>query len=128
MAANTCSRAGEGERLEEVPGRQRVGFRAQEWGPGSGAAFGCRVDSGVLEDLPHGRGGDFDPEYQQLAVYAPVAPAQILPNQAKHQGADRAYRGVLPWLAPDAPQLDAKRQSDAHVEAAAHASETRSVQ
>jgi hypothetical protein len=51
---------------------------------------GARVDTGVVKDLPHGRGGDPDPEDQQFAVNVPVAPPRILPCQAKHQQADGA--------------------------------------
>ena len=42
------------------------------------------------EDLPHGGGGDPDPEYKELTVDAAVAPAGILPCQAQDQLADGA--------------------------------------
>jgi len=37
------------------------------------------VDPGLLQDLPHGGGGDLDPEHEQLAVDSAVPPARILP-------------------------------------------------
>jgi hypothetical protein len=36
------------------------------------SAVRCRIDTGVFEDLPDGRGGDLHPEDEQFAVDAPV--------------------------------------------------------
>jgi hypothetical protein len=55
--------AAQGGGLEEVAGQDRVGLGAEEGRPGRGGAFWCRVDPGVLEDLPDGGGGDCDAEY-----------------------------------------------------------------
>ena len=71
--------AAQGDGLEEVAGKQRIGLGAEEAGPGGGGALGCRVDPGLLKDLPHGGGGDLDPEDEQFAVDAPVAPARDSP-------------------------------------------------
>jgi hypothetical protein len=51
---------------------------------------GARVDTRVVKDLPHGRGGEPDPEDQQFAVNVPVAAARILSCQAKRKQADGA--------------------------------------
>jgi hypothetical protein len=54
--------AGQRRRLEEVGGEDGLGLGALERRPGVAGALGCRVDTGVLEHLPHGRGGDLDTE------------------------------------------------------------------
>jgi hypothetical protein len=82
---------GQGDRFEEVAGKQGLSLGAQEIGPRGGAALGCRVDPGLVQDLPDGGGGDLYPEHQQLAVYPAVPPPGILADQAQHQGADRAH-------------------------------------
>lgn len=56
------TRAGEGDGLEKIAGEQGRGLGAEEASPGSSGALACRVDPGVVQDLPHGRGGDLDPE------------------------------------------------------------------
>jgi hypothetical protein len=66
--------AAQGDRLEEVAGEQGPGLGAEEVSPGGGGALGCRVDPGLLKDLPDGGGGDLDPEDEQFAVDAAVAP------------------------------------------------------
>ena len=48
----------QGDSLEEVAGKQRIGLGAEE--PG--------VDPGLPEDLPHVRGGDPDLQDEQFAV------------------------------------------------------------
>jgi hypothetical protein len=86
--------AGAGQRhgFEEVRGDDGLGLGAQERRPGAARTIRCRIDPGVFEDLPDGRGGDFDPQDEQLAVDAPVSPAGILPSQAQHQRPDRSDR------------------------------------
>jgi hypothetical protein len=64
---------GEGDGFEEVAGQQDLGLGARELGPGAGGAFGCGVDAGVGEDLPHGGGGDRDAEDEEFGVDAAVA-------------------------------------------------------
>ena len=63
--------AAEGDGLEEVAGKQRIGLGAEEAGPGGGGALGRRVDPDVVQDLPHGGGGDLDAEHEEFAVDAP---------------------------------------------------------
>ena len=85
------SRPGQGDRLEEIAGQQHLSLGAQEIGPVSGAALGCRVDPGLAQDLPDGGRGDLHPEHQQFAVHPAISPAGILADQAEHQDADRAH-------------------------------------
>jgi hypothetical protein len=65
------ARAGQRDGLEEVAGKQGPGLGAEETGPGGSGALGCRVDPGVVQDLPHGGGGDLDAEDEEFAVDAP---------------------------------------------------------
>jgi hypothetical protein len=64
--------AGLGDGLEEVAGKQGPGLGAEEVSPGGRSAFGCWVDPGLPEDLPHGGGGSLDPEDEEFAVDAAV--------------------------------------------------------
>lgn len=67
-------RAGQGDRLKEVTGQEGVGLGTQEVGPRAGAPVGRRIDAGILEDLPDGRGGHLHSQHEQLAVKAPCSP------------------------------------------------------
>ena len=51
--------------VEEVGGQDPLGLGPQEVGPGDRATSGCRVDAGVLEDLPDSGGRDDDTEADQ---------------------------------------------------------------
>ena len=66
------ARAGYGDVLEEVAGKQGAGLGAEEAGPGGGGTLGRRVDPRLLQDLPDGGGSDLDAEDEQLAVDAAV--------------------------------------------------------
>jgi hypothetical protein len=81
----------QGDRLEEVTGQQGLCLGLQEAGPGRGRAPWRRVDPRLLQDLPHGRGSHLQPEHEQLTVHPTVPPPGILPDQAQHQGTDRAH-------------------------------------
>jgi hypothetical protein len=70
---------GQGGRLQEVAGQQGIGLGAQEVRPGGGGPFGCRIDSGFLQDLPYGGCGHLHAQDEQFAVQAPVAPARVFP-------------------------------------------------
>ncbi len=99
--------AGKGDGFEEATGQQGVGLGAEELCPGAGGAFGCGVDAGVGEDLPHGGGGDFDAEDEQFAVDAAVVPTRVLLREAEDQDSDgsdgarsaRAFRSGHPGVA-----------------------------
>jgi len=71
--------AAQGRDFEEVTGQQSFGLETEKFGPSGEGAIGCRVDAGVLEDLPHRGCGDRDAEYEQFAVDATVAPRGVLP-------------------------------------------------
>jgi len=73
-------RPGQSDGLEEIAGRQGIGLGAQEVGPGRYGAFGCRVDPGILQDLPHGGGGHLRAQDEQLTVDAPISPARDSPS------------------------------------------------
>src|SRR5438477_13046958 len=91
MTARTWQpRASQGDGLEEVARNQGPGLGAEETDPGSGDTLGRGVDPGLLQDLPHGGGRDLNPEHEQFAVDAALAPAVVLPCQAQHQLADGA--------------------------------------
>ena len=51
---------------------------------------GDGVDPRLLQDLPHGGGGNLDLEDEEFAVDAAVPPGRVLPSQAQHQPADGA--------------------------------------
>lgn len=66
-------------------------WERREVSPRAGAAFGHRVDPGLLQDLQYRGGGHLDPQHEQFAVHAPVAPRGSLPRQVQHQCADGVY-------------------------------------
>ncbi len=68
-----------------------LGLGAQEIGPCGGTALGCRVDPGIVQDLPDGGSGDLHPEHQQLAVHPAIPPSWVVADQPQYQGADRAH-------------------------------------
>lgn len=79
---------GERDRFEEVTAQQDLSLGTKELGPGARRAFGHRIDAGVGEDLPHGRGGDFDAQDEKFAVDAAVAPVRVLLREAQNQDPD----------------------------------------
>src|SRR5216683_3131470 len=68
-----------------IAGKQCPCLGAEEVSPGGGGALGRRINPGLLQDLPHGGGGDPDAEDEQFAVDAPVT----------QQGFSRATRILL---------------------------------
>jgi hypothetical protein len=92
ITASMCSRSPDRVTAsKKSQAQQDLGLGAQEAGPCSGAAFGGRVDPGLVQDLPHGGSGDLHPEHQQLAMHPAVPPPGILPNQPQYQDADGAH-------------------------------------
>ena len=69
---DTC--AGQRDDFEEVGREDGFGLGSQERRPSGGGSFGCRVDAGVVEDLPDGGRGNLDSEHEELTVDAPVTP------------------------------------------------------
>jgi len=86
---------------KKSPASRTSAWERRKLAPGGGRALGCRIDSGVVKNLPHGGGCSLDPEDEEFAVDAPVAPARVLPRQAQHQHADGAD-GTRPARAPGA--------------------------
>jgi hypothetical protein len=82
---------GQGDRLEEVAGRQRAGPGTQEVRPGTRVPLGCRVDPGLLQDLPDCGCRHLHPEHEQLTVQPPIAPTRIFPGRAQYQRSDRVH-------------------------------------
>ncbi len=87
-----------------------VGLGVQEVCPGAGGPSGCRVDSGVLQDLQDGGCGHLDSENKEFAVDAAVAPARILPGPGAGPGRARSARSAaFPGASADRRQRDGGR-------------------
>ncbi len=84
-----------GYRFQEVASWQGIGQGAREVGPRDAGPLGCRVDSGLLQDLPDGRRGDLHAQDGKFTTCPPVAPSGILPRQTQDQGPGGA-RGARP--------------------------------
>jgi hypothetical protein len=85
-------RSADRDRFQEVAGEQGVGLRTQEGRPGAGRPRGCRIDTGVTEDLPDRGWSDLDSQHEQFAVQTSVAPTGVFPRQAQHRDADGLQR------------------------------------
>jgi hypothetical protein len=82
---------GERDRLymEEVGGQDPFRLSLQELSPGRLAATGCRIESGLLLDRPHGGRGGLPAQSGDLPGYTPISPGRILSGQTQNQGTDR---------------------------------------
>ena len=65
----------------------------QELFPGRSGAAGRWFDSGVVQDLPDGGGGDRVTGPDELTLDAPVPPAGVLGGDADHELADGGCGG-----------------------------------
>jgi hypothetical protein len=72
--------SGQGHRLDEVRGQQRLGLGVEERRPVRGGPVGGGVDAGLAQDLPDRGGGDLDAEGAQFAVDTVVPPGVVLPG------------------------------------------------
>ncbi len=81
--------AGQRGRFEEVRGDDGVGLGTQERRPRAAGALRCRIDTGLLQDLPDGGRGDLHTQHEQFAVNTAVSPGGVLRGQAQDQPADR---------------------------------------
>jgi hypothetical protein len=81
-------RSADRDRLQEVTGEQGIGLRPQEVRPGAGRPLGCRIDTGLAQDLPDRGRSDPHTQHEKFAVRTSVAPAGVLSRQAQHQDAD----------------------------------------
>jgi hypothetical protein len=80
VGAGTVGLAIERGRREEVARQYRVGLATEKACPGLAVAFGRGFDAMLLEDLPHGGGGDCNAERGELTVDATVAPETMRCN------------------------------------------------
>lgn len=78
--------------FEEVGGDDSLRLTAQERRPRTAGALGCRVNAGLLEDLPDGGGGDLDTQHEQFTVDAAVS--QVGFSRARRRTSRRTDRIV----------------------------------
>jgi hypothetical protein len=62
--------------MDEIDRENAAGLRGHELLPGLARAAGCGADPGVVQDLPHGGGGDQMAEFDEFALHAPVPPGR----------------------------------------------------
>jgi hypothetical protein len=70
-----------------------VGLGCEELRPGGAGALWCGVDSGGVEDLPHGGGADPVAKTGELAVDSAVSPGRIFGGQAYREGSESGRNG-----------------------------------
>jgi len=58
----------------------------------SGRCGGCGADPGIMQDRPHGGGGDRVAEFDEFALHPPVPPRRVVGGDADHELADRGCR------------------------------------
>jgi hypothetical protein len=75
---------GDGVEVEQVAGDDCVRLCSHELGPRWSGSPRRWVDSGAVQDGPHGGGADLVAEAGELAVDAAVAPRRILGGEADH--------------------------------------------
>jgi len=85
----------DGVDVGEVDGEDRVGLRGEELSPCRSGLSRGRIETGGLEDLSDGGGGDRVPESDELALNASVAPGWILLGRLERQGSDGRWGGVV---------------------------------
>jgi hypothetical protein len=78
-----------GVHRHEIHGQDGLRLRGEELAPGRTRPARCGVDTSVMQDLPHGAGGDAMAEPDQLALHPPMSPGGILGCHANHQSCDR---------------------------------------
>jgi hypothetical protein len=79
--------------VEQIAGEDRLGLRMKELRPGRSGSPRRRVDSGGVQDSPHGGGADLVAETGELAMDAAIPPRRILGSQAHDQGAQAGGDG-----------------------------------
>lgn len=77
--------------LEEIGGEDSLRLTAQERRPGGVVALGRGADAVLLEDVPHGGGGDRDATDDELAVDAPISLGGVFTGEPQHQSTDGTY-------------------------------------
>jgi hypothetical protein len=82
--------------MEEIAHQLRDGLSARELPPGRAAALRRGRDPQPLQDPPHRRGSDADPQPQQFAPDPLVASARVLPRHLLDQHHDPGSTGGIP--------------------------------
>jgi len=109
----------DGVEVGEVARQHRLGLRGAELAPARACPPRTGADAGGLQDVPHRGRADLDANAGELAVYAPVSPARVLPGEAQHQSLDRgrgrwpagpAARRRIGPLPPDDPAMPAQQR------------------
>jgi hypothetical protein len=80
-----------GIHVDEIGREDAAGLRGQELLPGRARAARCGVDSGVMEYLPHGGGGNMVAEFDEFALHAPVP----VPCQNSDPGSELVLSAVI---------------------------------
>ncbi len=97
----------------EVHRQDSLGLRGKNLPPARARPERGRIETGLVQNLPHGGGGDAMAEPDQFALHAPVSPLWVLGGHADDQFLDRccgrrtsglAARGVVP-LPGDQPAM-----------------------
>jgi len=90
--------------VQEVDGEDPARLGVQKLPPGRTGASRRRVNARGMQDLPHGRRRNGDPEFRQLVVDAAVSPQRILLRQENDEacGARECWReaGLAPVARP----------------------------
>ena len=86
--------------MDEIGREDAAGLRGEELLPSRASAAGCGADPGIMQDLPHGGGGDRVAEFDELALHAPVPPRRIVRGDAEDELADGGCRGRPSGTAP----------------------------
>jgi hypothetical protein len=101
------------EHLHEVQGQDSLGLRGEELAPAGTGPPRRGIEADVVQDPPHGGGGNAMAEPDQLALHAPMAPGGVLCCHTRHKFLDRRRSrgtsratacGVVP-LARDQPAV-----------------------
>src|SRR5690349_4949087 len=104
--------------MHEVGRDDGAGLRGQELLPGRAGAAWCRVDPGIMQDLPYRGCCDRMAELDEFALHPPVPPARIVGRNADYELADRgcsrrppgtSVAGVVPF-ASDEPPMPGKQR------------------
>ncbi len=81
--------AKQGVHVHEIHGKDILGLGNEELAPGRTRPARCGIDTGVVENLPHGRGSDVMLEPDQLTLHASVSPHRILGGDSDDKLLDR---------------------------------------
>jgi len=73
-----------GVHVHEVHGQDGLRLGGEELAPGRTRSARCRIDTGLMQDPPHGGGGDAMAEPDEFALHAPVSPGGVLGCHADH--------------------------------------------